>query len=100
MKYLLSLILLASLPGYGQEMHSYRPTGKFDTVRYSILVSIKPTNDVKIIDGWAIREIHKYYGDPMPPGNYRDYEVIVRYLDERKKPLPKEVIVWMAKEVK
>jgi hypothetical protein len=74
----------------------YRETGKLDTVRAQILITTCDNCPAKSIIGYAERKQKKYFGDPMPPGNYDDIYIVIRYLDYRKNPLPKSTTVWQA----
>jgi len=66
---------------------------------YGILYRLKPWEVVWIM-GFEIREKHNTAEgciDPgLTPGIWRDYYEHVAYLDSKKKPLAKSVVVWMS----
>lgn len=95
MKKLLLMACLIATQAKGQ----FAATGKTDTVQCYFLTSYKTVNCTpSCTQGWIVRNEMRYFGDPMPPGNYDTYyEAAEIYLDYYKKPIPANVIVWQFK---
>jgi len=77
-----------------------------DTLKASLVLYIKLKSRVigKSIIGYKSIELHNtedYYLDnklPTPIGfEAEDYWVLINYLDEKKMPLPRNVLVWFEK---
>jgi len=75
------------------------PTIRQDTIKTILLVSDTSNGNYTAMTSrvWWVKgyEVLKYY-----PNNGWNIQELVSYLDKQKAPLPKNIMVWMSKEIK
>ncbi len=99
MKYTVLLLFLFVLPASSLRAQ-YRPTGVNDTVEVYAQTSFAntPFSNVVVRMIYMVRNEVEFIGDKMDggiPNRYAPhFESTYIFLDENKKPLPKDIIIW------